>query len=71
MSRFYFHLIDSSNVLRDELGVVADDLAEAHRAAVEVIEELKLEQPQDDWHDWKLVVIEENSTLSLILPLVP
>ena len=71
MARFFFHLMDSSNVLRDELGVDANDLAAAHRAAVEVIEEFKLEQPQADWHDWKLVVSEENSPMSLIVPLVP
>ncbi|HMQ94454.1 MAG TPA: hypothetical protein PKA33_18965 [Amaricoccus sp.] len=70
-ARYYFHLVDSDNFIRDDYGALAIDLADAHRAAAEIIEEFKLEQAHryDQWHDWKLVVTDDTAQFALILPL--
>ena len=70
-ARYYFHLVDSHNVIRDDLGALAIDLADAHRAAAEIIEEFKIEQAHryHDWHDWKLVVTDDSAQFALALPL--
>ena len=70
-ARYYFHLVDNRNVIRDDLGALAMDLAEAHRAAAEVIKEFKVEQAHShhDWHDWTLVVTDELAQFALVLPL--
>ena len=49
----------------------AIDLAAAHRAAAEIIEEFKIEQAHHyrDWHDWTLVVTDDSAQFALILPL--
>ena len=54
--RYYFHLVDGENVIRDDLGAVATDLAD--RAATEIIDEFRRDQAQRllHWQDWKLVV---------------
>jgi hypothetical protein len=72
-TRYYFHLVDSQNVIRDDLGVLATDLADAHRAAAEIIEEFRLEQAFrfTEWKDWKLIVTEESAQFALVLPLAP
>ena len=71
VARYYFHLVDSHDVLRDDFGALAIDLAAAHRAAVEIIEEFKIEQAHryHDWHDWKLVVTDDSAQFALVLPL--
>jgi hypothetical protein len=71
VARYYFHLFDSHDVLRDDFGALAIDLAAAHRAAVEIIEEFKIEQADryQDWHDWKLVVTDDSAQFALVLPL--
>jgi hypothetical protein len=70
-ARYYFHLVDSQNVIRDDFGALAIDLAEAHRAAVEIIAEFKMEQAHSyhHWHEWKLVVTDDSSQFALVLPL--
>ena len=42
--RYYFHLVDSENIIRDDLGAVATDLADARQAATEIIDEFRREQ---------------------------
>lgn len=70
VSRYYFHLFDSEHVLRDDFGALATDLADAHRAAAEIIEEVKREQGY--WlHDWTLVVMDDSARFALVLPLDP
>ncbi|HRO13011.1 hypothetical protein [Amaricoccus sp.] len=70
-ARFYFHLVNGHHVIQDDLGALANDLADAHRAAAEVIEEFKSEQARHDrdWHDWELVVTDDSARFALILPL--
>lgn len=72
-ARYYFHLIDSENIIRDDFGALAIDLAEAHRAAAEIIEEFRSEHAgrNDEWSDWKLVVTDDSSKFALVLPLAP
>ena len=50
---------------------MAIDLADAHRAAVEIIEEFKVEQAHSyhNWHDWKLVLTDDSEQFALVLPL--
>ncbi len=69
--RYYFHLVASHAVIRDEHGVLADDLADAHYAAVEIIKEFRVDQAHrhDEWRDWKLIVTDESAQFALILPL--
>ena len=70
-ARYYFHLVDRENVIRDDFGALAIDLADAHRAAAEIIEEFKLEQMHrsDQWHEWRLVVTDNSAQFALVLPL--
>ena len=70
-ARYYFHLVDSHNVIRDDLGALAIDLADAHRAAAEIVEEFKIEQAHryHDWQDWILVVTDDSAEFALVLPL--
>lgn len=70
-ARYYFHLVDRKDVIRDDFGALAIDLADAHRAAAEIIEEFRIEQAHryHDWHDWKLVVTDDTAQFALILPL--
>ncbi len=70
-ARYYFHLVDSHDVIRDHFGALAIDLVEAHRAAAEIVEEFKIEQAHryHDWHDWKLVVTDDSAQFALVLPL--
>jgi hypothetical protein len=71
VTRYYFHLVDSQNVIRDDLGALAIDLADAHRAAAEIIEEFRRERVDGQWQDWKLVVTDDSSKFALVLPLLP
>jgi hypothetical protein len=72
-ARYYFHLVDTNNVIRDDYGALAVDLADAQRAAEEIIEEFKVEQAHrfEDWIEWKLVVTDDSARFALVLPLVP
>lgn len=69
--RYYFHLFDGHNVIRDDFGAIALDLVDAHRAAAEIIAEFRIEQGHryHEWDDWKLVVTDESAEFALILPL--
>jgi hypothetical protein len=69
--RFYFHLVASHDVIRDDLGALAEDLTEAHWAADEIIKEFTVEQAHrsDVWRDWQLVVTDGSEKFVLILPL--
>lgn len=70
-ARYYFHLFDSHSIIWDDSGALAIDLADAHRAAAEIIEEFRIEQAHRyrDWHDWKLVVTDDSAKFALVLPL--
>jgi len=69
--RYYFHLVDSENVIRDDLGAVAMDLAAAHKAASEIIREFRVENASCywEWSEWKLVVTDDTDAFALVLPL--
>jgi len=73
VTRFYFHLVDGQNVIRDDLGALASDLADAHQGAAEIIEEFRSEQmgQHSQRTDWKLVVTDDTSEFALVLPLSP
>jgi hypothetical protein len=70
-SRYYFHLVATHAVIRDERGALADDLAEAHCAAAEIIKEFKVDQAHryDEWADWTLIVTDDSAQFALVLPL--
>ncbi len=71
--RYFFHLVDSQNVIRDDLGVLATDLAEVHSAAAEIIKEFRAEQARrfPEWKGWRLVVTAESANFALVIPLAP
>ena len=70
-ARYYFHLVHGQNVIHDEFGALAIDLADARRAATEIIEEFRLEEAirYHQWQDWKLVVTDDSAKFALVLPL--
>lgn len=59
--RFYFHLTNGEDVIHDEGGVQVSDLQAALTAAMEVIQELKAEDPTstDEWQGWRLEITDE------------
>ena len=70
-ARYYFHLIDGQNVIHDDFGALAIDLADARRAASEIIDEFRVEEAirYHQWQHWKLVVTDDTAQFALVLPL--
>jgi hypothetical protein len=74
-SRFYFHLNNGEDMIRDEDGVLVSDVDAALIAAMEVIQELRAEDAVSaaEWHGWRLEIMDEASkvieSLSLDDPL--
>jgi hypothetical protein len=59
--RFYFHLTNGEDVIHDEGGIQVSDLQAALTAAMEVIQELKAEDPTstEEWQGWRLEITDE------------
>jgi hypothetical protein len=60
-SRFYFHLNNGEDVIRDEEGILVSDFDAALIAAMEVIQELQAEDSVSaaEWQGWKLEITDE------------
>jgi hypothetical protein len=60
-SRFYFHLNNGEDVIRDEEGILVSDIDAALIAAMEVIQELRAEDSVSaaEWQGWKLEITDE------------
>ena len=71
-SRFYFHLNNGEDVIRDEDGILVSDIDAALIAAMEVIQELRAEDEVSaaEWQGWRLEITDEViESLSLDDPL--
>ena len=71
--RYYFHLIDESQILGDPVGVEVGQLAEVESVAIEMVREFRVEEAHriDELHDWKLAVSDSDGNIVIILPLFP
>jgi hypothetical protein len=60
-SRFYFHLNNGEDVIRDEEGILVSDIDAALIAAMEVIQELRAEDAVSaaEWQGWRLEITDE------------
>jgi hypothetical protein len=60
-SRFYFHLNNGEEVIRDEEGVLVLDADAALIAAMEIIQELRAEDSVSaaQWEGWRLEITDE------------
>ena len=60
-SRFYFHLNNGEDVIRDEEGILVSDADAALIAAMEVIQELRAEDAVSatEWQGWRLEITNE------------
>ncbi len=63
--RFYFNLTNGEDVIRDEEGILVSDVQTAVVAAMEVIEELRSEDPMAaaEWQDWCLDIVDGTGRL--------
>jgi hypothetical protein len=68
--RFYFDLIGADEVLRDEEGVEASDLAELRQEVISAIDEVRQRDDQmNRWADWKMHIFDERRSLVWIVAL--
>jgi hypothetical protein len=69
--RYFFHLMDENEFLRDSLGVEVGQLAEVESAAIEIIREFRCNEAsrQHELRNWKLAVTDSNGTIVVLLPL--
>jgi hypothetical protein len=60
-SRFYFHLNNGDDVIRDEDGILVSDVDAALITAMEVIQELRAEDEVSaaEWQGWRLEITDE------------
>ena len=60
-SRFYFHLNNGEEVIRDEEGILVLDADAALIAAMEIIQELRAEDSVSaaEWEGWRLEITDE------------
>ena len=58
--RYYFNLTDGDAVIRDEEGVEVSSIQSALMAAMEIIEELRAEDPSTagEWQGWRLEIVD-------------
>lgn len=71
VNRYFFHLMDESEILRDTLGVEVAHLAEVESAAIEVIREYRIQEAgrEMELRNWKLAVTDSRGETILLLPL--
>lgn len=71
VSRYFFHLMDERELLRDSLGVEVDQLVEVESAAIDIIREYRIQESEreHELRNWKLAVTDGSGTIVLLLPL--
>jgi hypothetical protein len=71
VSRYFFHLMDESDLLRDSLGVEVHQLVEVESAAIDIIREYRVQEAEreHELRNWKLAVTDEDGAIVLLLPL--
>jgi len=60
-SRYFFNLTDGEDMIRDEEGILVSDVQAALVSALEVIRELRAEDPSAaaEWKGWRLEILDE------------
>jgi len=67
--RFYFNLVDGSEVILDKSGVEVPSQEEARVEAVKAIRELREEDATTDWDAWTLEIADGSGRVFFSLPL--
>lgn len=69
--RYFFHLMDENELLRDSLGVEVAQLGEVESAAIEIIHEFRRQEAsrEHELRKWKLAVTDADGTVIVLLPL--
>jgi hypothetical protein len=69
--RYYFHLTNDEVVIRDEEGTEVPSMQSALISAMEMIEELRAEDPfsADEWQGWRLEIIDSSGQMVHSMPL--
>jgi hypothetical protein len=70
-ARYYFNLTDGDATIRDEEGVEVSNIQAAVIHALEVIEELRAEDPSNsaEWQGWRLEIIDSSGKAVQSIPL--
>lgn len=60
-SRFYFNLTNGEDVIRDDEGILVTDIQAALTYAMEVVQELRAEDPlaTAEWKGWRLEIADD------------
>jgi hypothetical protein len=63
--RYFFHLVNASEIIRDEEGLELPDSEEARLAALSEIDELRREDSVtvEEWRGWRLNVVDASGAL--------
>lgn len=71
--RYYFNLTDGEEVIRDEEGIELSDIQAAVGYALEVVEELRTEDPFNSahWRGWRLEIVDASGRTVQRIPLDP
>ena len=69
--RYYFHLTNGEALIRDEEGTEVSSMQSALIAAMEMIEELRAENPSeaDEWQGWRLEIVDTSGRTVYSMPL--
>ncbi len=69
--RYYFNLTNGEVVIRDEEGTEVLSMESALISAMEMIEELRAEDPfsADEWQGWRLEIIDSSGRMVQSMPL--
>ncbi len=69
--RYYFHLTNGEAVIRDEEGTEVSSMQTALISAMEMIEELRTEDPSaaEEWQGWRLEIVDASGRTVHTLPL--
>jgi uncharacterized protein DUF6894 len=69
--RYYFNLTNGEVVIRDEEGTEVPSIESALISAMEMIEELRAEDPfsADEWQGWRLEIMDSSGRMVHSMPL--
>ena len=69
--RYYFHLTDGEAVIWDDVGIEAFSIQSALISAMEMMEELRTEDPSaaGEWQGWRLEIVASSGQTIHTMPL--
>lgn len=68
MTHVFFHCANSKLVVLDPRGTDVEDLVEAHRCAIKIIQGYVNTLSPDDWRAWTLHVSDEDGEEIFLMP---